>query len=261
MAMTRAVLAVLALAAAATTASAQAPSATPTSATPSDALRDGNEAAAQGDWPRVSALVDPLLDHQLPPAELAEAHRLAGIAAYFQQRADAAERHFLAYLRIELDARLDPALYPPEVVNFFNDVRVRHQAELRARDKARRPAKRYWILNLLPPVGQVQNGQRTKAYVFGGLIGAFAVGNVTSYLVLRSWCTRVSGSGGASATCDERESGAARLRAVNIATGVGLILTYSFGVYDGISNYRRREVQPFVMPASGGGVVGVTGAF
>lgn len=245
--------AVLVLVAAVATAAAQ---------TPADALRDGNAAAAEGDWSRVTALVDPLLRDQLPPAELAEAHRLAGIAAYFQQRATAAEHHFLAYLRLELDARLDPALYPPEVVNFFNDVRIRHQAELRARDKARRPPKRYWILNLVPPLGQVQNGDRTKAYVFGGLIGAFAIGNVTSYLVLRSWCTRVSGSGGASATCDERESGAARLRAVNIATGVGLILAYGFGVYDGVSNYRRREsMQPFVAPATGGGVVGVTGRF
>jgi hypothetical protein len=236
-----------------TTASAQ---------TPADTLRDGNSAAAQGDWQRVTALVGPLLQGQLPPGDLAEAHRLAGIAAFFQNRRDAAEVHFVSYLRIDLDGRLDPALYPPEVVNFFNDVRALHDAELR---KRRPKAKRYWALNLLPPVGQIQNGDKTKAWVIGGLLGAFAITNVTSFLVLRSWCAEVSGSQGSSVTCDEggdHSSSAPALRVVNIASGIGLILTYGFGVYDGVKGYRRKEsIQPFAAPASGGGVVGVFGSF
>jgi hypothetical protein len=77
---------------------------------PSDVLRDGNTAALAGDWQRVADLVDPLLREQLPVADLAEAHRLAGIAAFFAQRAASAEQHFVTYLRIEPDGRLDPAL-------------------------------------------------------------------------------------------------------------------------------------------------------
>lgn len=235
---------------------------TPVFADPSTVLRDGNAAASQGDWPRVSSLVDPLLHGQLPPADLAEAHRLAGLAAFFQQRRADAEAHFLAFLRIELDARLDLALYPPEVVSFFEEVRTRHAAELRAR---RPKSRRYFLLNLVPPGGQIQNREYAKAYVIGGLLGAFAIGNVTTYLVLRSWCTRVAGSVGESVTCDDdqdRADSAAKLRVVNIATGVGLILTYAYGVYDGVSGYRRREsIQPFVAPATGGGVVGVVGSF
>lgn len=230
--------------------------------TPADRLRDGNAAAAQGNWRKVSELVDPLLEGQLSQADLGEAHRLAGIAAFFQNQRDAAETHFVAYLRIDLDGRLDPALYPPEVVNFFNDVRALHDAELRRR---RPKGRRYWILNLIPPGGQIQNGDRTKAYVIGGLLGAFAITNVTSFLVLRSWCNEVSGSGGSSVTCDEdgdHSSSAQTLRVVNIASGIGMILTYGYGVYDGVKGYRRKEtVQPFVAPASGGGVVGVFGAF
>src|SRR6185295_19835054 len=107
-----------------------------------------------------STLVDPLLRQQLPPGDLAEAHRLAGIAAFFAQRNTDAETHFLAYLRIDLDGRLDPALYPPDVVAFFNDVASRHAAELRAQ-RAALP-KRSWWLTLLPPLGQRQNGDRTK---------------------------------------------------------------------------------------------------
>jgi hypothetical protein len=237
-------------------------SATVSAQTPAVALRDGNAAASLGDWERVSALVDPLLRGQLPPADLAEAHRLSGIAAFFQDRLPEAEQHFLAYVRIELDGRLDPALYPPEVVNFFNDVRTRHDGEIR---KRRPKPRRYWLLNLVPPGGQIQNGDKTKAYVIGGLLGAFAIANVSSYLVLRSWCTSVTGTGGSSVTCDDgkdRSSSATTLRVINIASGVGLILTYGYGVYDGVKGYRRKEsMQPFVAPASGGGVVGVFGSF
>src|SRR4051812_33899555 len=102
-------------------ASAQ-PSAEPSS-DPALALREANAAAPAGDWARVTAFVQPLLARQLDRADLAEAHRLAGIAALLAQPADhgAAEQHFIAYLRVDLDAPLDPALYPPEVVNFFND--------------------------------------------------------------------------------------------------------------------------------------------
>jgi hypothetical protein len=251
MAMTaRALLAVVVLCA---TASAQ---------TPADALREGNNAAAAGDWPRVSTLVGPLLRDQLPPADLAEAHRLAGIAAFFLNRRLDAEQHFVTYLRIELDGGLDPALYPPEVVNFFNDVRSRHDSEIR---KRRPKPRRYWLLNLVPPGGQIQNGERTKAYVIGGLLGALAITNVTTFFVLRSWCTSVTGTEGSSVTCDDgkdRSSTAATLKIINIASGVGLILTYGFGVYDGVKGYRRKEsMQPFVAPASGGGVVGVLGSF
>lgn len=231
--------------------------------TPAERLRDGNAAAAQGEWQRVSALVQPLLAGQLSQADLAEAHRLAGLAAFFQNQRDVAEQHFVAYLRIDLDGRLDPALYPPEVVNFFNDVRALHDAELR---KRRPKSRRYWLLNLIPPGGQIQNGERTKAYVIGGLLGAFAITNVTTFLVLRSWCTEVSGSNGSSVTCDEgsdHSSSATTLRVVNIASGIGMILTYGYGVYDGVKGYRRTEtIQPYVAPAGGGGgVVGVFGAF
>ncbi|HLL20935.1 MAG TPA: hypothetical protein VK427_02340 [Kofleriaceae bacterium] len=240
--------------------------ATASARTPTDALRDGNAAAAQGDWPRVTALVEPLLRSQLSsglgPGDLAEAHRLAGIAAFFQGHQEAAELHFVAYLRIELDGRLDPALYPPDIVNFFNNVRALHDAELRAR---RPKARRYWLLNLVPPGGQIQNGERTKAYVLGGLLGAFAITNLTTFLVLRSWCTEVQGTGGSSATCDDgkdHSSSASTLRVINIASGVGLILTYGYGVYDGVTGYRRRgQAQAFVAPARGGVVVGLAGSF
>jgi hypothetical protein len=231
---------------------------------PSDVLRQGNEAAAAGDWAKVSTLVEPMLRTRLARPDLAEAHRLAGIAAFYQQQAQLADHHFFEYLKLDLEAQLDQSLYPPDVVGFFNDVRLRHRAELRALQPKQ---KRYWILNLLPPGGQLQNGDRTKAIVVGSLIGAFAISNVTTFLVLRSWCTRVQGDGGSSVTCDEpkdHSTGASQLRALNILSGVGLLVTYAYGVYDGVSGYRRKsreQRQPYLVPVNGGGVVGFGGAF
>jgi hypothetical protein len=262
------VLAALAL----VTAQAGAAQAEPVLAT-SAVLRAGNTAATAGDWERVAQLVDPLVDPRLDPqhqqplasADRAEAHRLAGLAAFFRQRNGEAENHFLAYLRLDLDGRLDPALYPPDVVAFFNDVTSRHAAELRA---LRARPNRSWFLTLLPPFGQIQNGERTKALVLGSALGVLLVTNLTTYYYLRAWCDHTDGSGGGGLTCsdpNDRTAAAARLRPYNIASGIGFLLVYAYGVYDGVQGYRQRSrervVRPFVDVSPEGRVVGVSGSF
>ncbi len=263
---------VLVIALGATTAAAQpgetppgAPPSTPQPIVvvdPSTALREANVAATSGDWARVRAYVEPLLSRQLDTADLAEAHRLAGIAALLGDPPDRtlAADHFLAYLRIDLDGHLDPALYPPEVIQVFSDVRSRHAAELRAR----RPKPRYWVLNLVPPFGQLQNGEPKKAIVVGALLGTFLAANLTSYFVLRSWCFEQARGGKQSVGCDEttdRNGSATTLRSINITAGVGLILTYVWGVYDGVRGYQRKSREaalvPYATPTNGGAAVGV----
>lgn len=228
----------------------------------SDQLATANTAASAGDWPRVDAIVIPLLGKQLGQTHFAEANRLAGLSAYFQQRLPAAETHFLAYLRIDLDARLDPTIYPPEVITFFQDVQVRHAAELRNR---RPKQRRYWLLNLIPPGGQIQNGEGTKAIVVGSLVGVFALANVSTFLLLDRWCKTVSGTAGNSVTCDEnkdRSSTASRLQTINVLSAIGLTVSYIYGVYDGVTGYRKRtERRIYMAPTSGGGVVGIGGSF
>ncbi len=223
------------------------------------ALHDANAAATAGDWAKVATLVDPLLATQLARTDLAEAHRLAGLAAYFANRRAEAEAHFVAYLKLDLDGPLDPALVPPEAVSFFETVRANHAAELRA---LRPPPKRYAVLNLLPPFGQFQNGERAKGYVIGGLLVALAATNVTSYLVLRSWCSS------SDLTCDTPSNhthAAMSLRAANIMSGVGLVATYLYGVYDGVVGYRRRSHEQLIVPyataSNDSGVIGVVGSF
>lgn len=229
-------------------------------ADPSVVLREANAAATAGDWDKVASQVDPLLAGALGPAELAEAHRLAGLAAFFHHHTAAADAHFLAYLRGDLEGHLDPALYPPEVVQFFDDVRVRHAAELRAR---RPRARRYWIVAPIPVASQIQNGETTKGIVIASLFGAFAATNLTSYFLLRSWC-HDPGS-----TCDnagpDHYRAAQRLEAVNVASGIGMIAVAVYGVYDGVRGYRRRTralaLEPYAAPSSAGATFGLAGSF
>jgi hypothetical protein len=237
---------------------------------PSDVLREGNSAALAGDWQRVADLVDPLLREQLPIADLAEAHRLAGIAAFFAQRSASAEQHFVTYLRIEPDGRLDPALYPPDVVAFFNDVASRHAGELRAlRVRPERPS---WLFTLIPPVGQYVNGDHTKAYVLGGVLGALLITNLVTYSYLRQWCDHTQGTGGGQLTCTDgtgpghdATQDARRLRPFNIASGIGFWVVYGFGVYDGIRGYRRisreQALRPYASVSTDGSVVGLHARF
>jgi hypothetical protein len=235
----------------------------------SDILREGNAAALAGDWARVAGLVDPLLQHALPVADLAEAHRLAGLAAFFQGQSQGAEAHFLAYLRLDLDGRLDPALYPPDVVAFFNDVASRHAAELRALHAP--PRLRVWWYTLVPPFGQLQNGDRTKAYVLGGVLGALLITNLTTYAYLRAWCDHTDGRAGGGLTCTDGPGGrdgtaaAQKLRPINIASGIGFWVVYVYGVYDGIRGYRRvsqeQPLQPFAAVSADSSVFGLAGRF
>jgi hypothetical protein len=235
----------------------------------SDVLRDANALALAGDWMRVGALVDPLLRQQLTPADLAEAQRLAGIAAFFALRNTDAETHFLAYLRIDPDGRLDPALYPPDVVGFFNDVASRHAAELRALRMP--PSRPSWVYTLIPPIGQYQNGEHTKAYVLGGVLGALLVVNLTTYAYIRAWCDHTDGPDGGALTCSDGPNNtdathrARRLRPINIASGIAFWVVYAYGVYDGIRGYRRvsreRQLQPYVNVSAEHAAAGLIGRF
>jgi hypothetical protein len=220
-------------------------------------LHDANAYAIAGNWQRVDELVEPLLLRPLVRADLAEAHRLTGLAAFFTQQRAAAESHFLAYLELDLEARLDPTLVPPEAITFFEDVRSRHAAELRAR----RPKKQSLALVFLPPGGQFQAGERVKGWILGGALFAFLATNVTTYFVLRSWCSQTFD------TCDattDHTRGARDLRTVNVASGVALIATYLYGLYDGVVAYRRfnrEQLMPYASFSDGEGMFGVGGAF
>lgn len=220
---------------------------------PASALHDANAAATAGDWARVAALTAPVIAFTSAAVpDRAEALRLHGIAEFFTHHSDVAERDFIAYLHLDVDGHLDPALYPPEVINFFNDVRARHAAELR------RPPKRYAVLTLLPPFAQFQNGEPTKGWVLAGLLGAFAATNVATYFVLRAWCHDRGDTCDASGT--NHLAAAQHLEVINVAAGLALIGTYLYGVYDGVRGYRARS-HLYVAPETNGITIGIAARF
>ena len=145
-------------------------------------------------------------------------------------------------------------MVPPEAVAFFEDVRLRHDAMLRAL----RPRPRRWLaLDFLPPWGQFQNGQRTKGWVIAGIGLGLLAADVGTYALLRSWCS--SGDH----TCDDggaHTSAARTLRTVNLLAGSALIGLYLYGVVDGIT-YRHRGLTVTVAPTSSGGAMVLSGHF
>ena len=199
-------------------------------------LVQANQKAGQGEWHEVQALAAAVLANKPNKDDQAEAHRLLGLSWFFLQAFDRAEVEFVAYLKLDLDGRLDPTLVAPEAVTFFESVRARHAGELRA---LRPRPKRSWALSLLPPLGQLQNQEREKAIVLGSALLVFTATNVTSYLLLRSWC------GTSSRVCDEsgvdHTATAKKLRVVNYLAGAAALGTYVYGVVDGVRGYRRRS--------------------
>jgi hypothetical protein len=123
-------------------------------------------------------------------------------------------------------------------------------------------------LTLIPPFGQFQNGERTKAYVLGGVLGTLLIANLTTYYYLRSWCEDTSGPTGGGLSCyngGDHNHTAARIRPSNIASGIGFLVVYAYGVFDGVRGYRRRSreqaLQPFVAASADHRVLGIMGSF
>ena len=254
----------LAIVLATSIAHAQQPELPPEVQTPAELLRAGNQAAVAGEWGTVTRLIDAALKNQLSSPELAEAHRLAGLAAFFALNRVSAEAHFIAYLRIDLDGQLDAALYPPEVIVFFTDVKSKYSAELRAR---RPQPKRNMAVAIVPVASQAQNGEPTKAIVLASVIVALGATNLISYGLLKSWCSDDGTCDGPTANGHDRTDAAAALRVVNVISGIGAIVALGYGVYDGVTGYRRetrerdRATQPYVSASTSDAFVGLSGAF
>lgn len=215
------------------------PATAATAVDPAASLRLANTAAQLGDWAQVARWIAPLTGVALTSADRAEVHRLRGLAAFFANRLSVAESELLAYLRLDRDAHLDPASVPPEAITYFESVQASHRAELRALHAV--SPKRSRLLAVIPVAGQLQNGDRRKAWIFGGTLGGLAAGNLASYAVLRRWCR--SGDG----TCDrggvDRSDEARKLASVNLGTAIALAAVAALAVYDSVAEYRQHSLR------------------
>lgn len=164
-----------------------------------------------------------------------EALRAYGIACALVQRTTAAEGAFLLLLDVDPQARLDPELVRPEAVALFEDVRLRRQQALVAVYRKAR-GRRYLVLNLLPPAGQLQNKQYAKAYTVLGLeIGLLGL-NLVSGSLLYAWR-------GDHQDFPGHEDSARALRPTNWVSFGALLAVVVYGVVDGFVIGHRRGLE------------------
>ena len=212
-------------------ASAPAVAAPPLPADPRLQLRRGLEAFEYGQYAAAVAVLRPLVEEErLHGADRIQALRAYGVSLFLLGRRGGAEAAFLMLLREEPTARLDPALVPPEVIAFLDEVRARHQAVIQKAVKARRPSA--W-LNLLPPVGQFQNGHKGKGWLILSLEVTFLAMDIATYWVARS----IPRSDGTVAS----EGKFNAIRTLNIVSFSLLIGTVVYGVVDGFYYHAARE--------------------
>jgi hypothetical protein len=208
----------------------------------------GDHPAAEAGAARISARP------ALLPAERAEALRIRGLALFYLGDLARAEGELAAYLELEPSAHLDPALHPPEAVVFLEEVRARHAGKLRAAP----PRRRSGALNLLPPLGQIQNGHHVKAVILGLAEATLLAINGGTYVALRSSCND-------DLTCDRGYDSARRLRIVNLTSGALFVGIVAYGIIDGYvglsRSAERDRLHLSVVPLWGGAVVGAAARF
>ena len=227
------------------------PAVMPVPGNPRLALRRGLEAFEYGQYAAAVALLRPLVEEErLHGADRIQALRAYGVALFLLGRRGGAEAAFLLLLREDPAARLDPALVPPEAIAFLDDVRARHQAVIQRAVKAKRPSG--W-LNLLPPLGQFQNGHRGKAWLILSMEVTFLAIDITTYWVARSM-PRADGT-----VPPGSEGRFNAIKTLNIVSFCLLAGSVVYGVVDGFYYHGAREkaaaglvVLPSPMPGGAG---------
>lgn len=161
--------------------------------------------------------------------DLAELHKYAGLAAFNLGQSKEAERHLIALLRLDPDYSLDPFIFPPPAIQFFERLRQQHAAELegvrqqrRAEAERRRRVeaerereraeiaedrrrleelsrkvtvrvieRRSFLVNFVPfGAGQFQEGRTTLGIVLAAGEGALAAASVIGYVAHDSLVTK-----------------------------------------------------------------------
>jgi hypothetical protein len=191
-----------------------------------------------GDYEGVVSELAALIERgarSLPRTDRLEALRAYGIASVLLGRPTAAEGAFLLLLEADPTARLDPVLVRPEAVTVFEAVRARNTERLVAAYRKGR-GRRYAVLNLLPPAGQLQNRQYKKGYSLLGVELALLAVNITSGSLLYAWR-------GEHQEFPGHADAPTTLRPLNWVSFGALISVVLYGIIDGFVVGHRRTVE------------------
>ncbi|MEP6654924.1 MAG: hypothetical protein ABJA82_16290 [Myxococcales bacterium] len=198
------------------------------------ALEHARASYEYGDIDEMVASARQVSDGSLHPTstQRASALRYLGIGLFLTGRTEGAETAFFELLRLRPETLLDPQTTRPDVVAFFEQVRLRYAEPIR--DAARANNRKVFAWNLLSPAGQLQNGRIGTAIIIGGIELVAAATATTTFVLLKSWQ-------GPKYTYPGHEDSdpfpARAVRDVNwISIGV-LGATFLYGIIDGIAHY------------------------
>jgi len=207
--------------------------------------------------------------------QLVQARRILGVSYLFEKRQADARVEFHKLLQLVPDYRFDPLLDPPEVVDFFNNVRKQYGAELarleakrkeleRAKQRnreecekalagplviERRVGRNSYAVNFLPfGAGQFQNGHRRKGWAFltaesilaAASIGAFATNLAVYGLRPERRCRYDMGDAACPPEAIDRteEKRSRWLLRAQVGSGAAFFAVVAWGILDAIYYYR-----------------------
>jgi len=223
---------------------------------------------------KVIKLVRPLVEPRSVLAsekEEAEAYKMLGVSYWWLKKPKASEASFLVLLGMKPDAKLNAAVHPAGVIKFFKnikeklkhkpqEIRKRQTRELEVCRKKLSSAKSriqklkdsavvttiierpLWLSFIPFGVGQFNNGDRTKGWIFFSLETALVLANLTSYILAETpWVRNGPGS-----TVRDDEKSIRRARNVQISqitTGSLFIGVAAAGIIEALISYQSRTVR------------------
>ncbi len=247
------------------------------SATPGEDLQRGKNAFDRGEYNRAVEIIYPLVypDIRLQSdGQIVQAHRILGVSFLFEGHKGEAEQEFRKLLQLLPDYHFDALLDPPEVVDFFNDVRKSYSGELtqlEAKRKAseeerlrptvieKRVGRNSFAVNFIPfGAGQFQNGHRKKGYAFliaESTLGAVSVAAFATNLAVyglkpqRACRIAVADTACPADQISHRDEDRSRwLTRAQVASGALFFATVAWGILDAIYYYRPETVLSFTDP-------------
>ncbi len=277
----------------------------PDPADPAERLELASQESLQGNHQRVIDLLSNLL---VPTSQFSteeeeiKALRLLGLSYWFLNNPAEATSAFTILLNRRPDFKLDPVVVPAGAIVFFNELKTRlreklqeierlkkeeeerqkrekEEAERKLQEELRRNApvlrettvinQNYMLFNFFPlGIGQFQNGQDGKGWMFVGLQALTAAVSVSSYTYLKYKYPR------GLVPRDELVS-ARQIQYLQVGTGAAFFALWMTSVVDALVFHKptrtttdrryvpgRRRLELYGAPLEGGGLVlGVQGEF
>ena len=241
-------------------------------ASPKDELNKAKNYFNFGDYKKTVIILKknlPVLEKQ---DDKIQALELLGASLFFQNKKEEAKKQFRELLAIYDKAILDPLIYPPPLISFFNEIKKefirknRMIKEILKKDKEKKEKKEKETIikeikfiethkieikteknnyfNAFIPFGyaQYRNGQKGKAYIFLTAESILLTSNVISYFLTYSLKDPNGYYTGSNKTKAEVYN------TITKYTFIAFVSFIAYGTIDGIVNYKpifKKEITEF----------------